>query len=98
MTGAAIEQSTTALAQLAYLYDAAHWQAARATMPTEQRERMDELHDQLQRQGLTPAERTEEQQLLALCRGTILVRARAAALLKQRGYDVADPAQFTPLQ
>jgi hypothetical protein len=46
---------------------------------------------------LTNEERIEEETLLTLYRETLLVRAQAAVLLKQRGYDVSDPAQFTPL-
>lgn len=87
----------SALAQMAYLNDAALWQAARATMTAGQRERLAALHDQKQGGRLTAAEETEEQALLALYRDTLLVRAQAAVLLKQRGYDVSDPEQFTPL-
>ncbi len=87
-----------ALAQMAYLNDAALWQAARATMTASQRERLEELHDLLQHAGLGEAERNEEQQLLALYRETILVRAQAAVLLKRRGYDVSNLKQFEPLE
>ena len=83
--------------QLAYLNDAALWQAARSTMVPEQRERMEALHDTHQRTGsLTPEEQAEEQALLQLYRETVLVRAQAAVLLKQRGYDVRNPEQFAP--
>jgi hypothetical protein len=85
------------LAQLAYLNDAALWQAARTTMPGAQRERLEALHEQQQRRALTDEEKTEEQSLLTLYRETILVRAQAAVLLKQRGYDVSDLSQLTPL-
>jgi len=94
----ASEKLRTALAQMAYLNDAALWQAARATMPAEQRDRLEALHHQQQRQGLTAEEQAEEQALLALYRETLLVRAQAAVLLKQRGYDVSDTRQFTPLK
>lgn len=93
----ASEQLRTALAQMAYLNDAALWQAARATMPAEQQERLEALHHQQQRQGLTVEEQAEEQALLTLYRETLLIRAQAAVLLKQRGYDVSNPQQFTPL-
>lgn len=96
--GSAPEKLRTALAQMAYLNDAALWQAARATMTAEQRERLEALHDQQQREGLTAEEQADEQALLALYRETLLVRAQAAVLLKQRGYDVSDPQQFTPLE
>lgn len=93
----ASEKLRTALAQMAYLNDAALWQASRATMSVEQRNRLEALHHQQQRQGLTAGERAEEQALLALYRETLLIRAQAAVLLKQRGYDVSDPQQFAPL-
>jgi uncharacterized protein YnzC (UPF0291/DUF896 family) len=85
------------LAQMAYLNDAALWQAARATMLAEQRERLEALHQKQQREGLTPDEQAEEQALLRLYRETVLVRAQAAVLLKQRGYDVSDPQYLAPL-
>ena len=88
----------TALAQMAYLNDAALWQVARATMLTEQQERLEALHHKQQSQGLTTEEKAEEQALLALYRETVLVKAQAVLLLKQRGYDVSDPQQFTPLK
>ncbi|MGH2593778.1 MAG: hypothetical protein ACRDGG_09720 [Anaerolineae bacterium] len=88
----------SALAQMAYLNDAALWQVARTTMTTEQRERLEALHDEQQRRTLTSEEQTEERALLALYRETLLVRAQAAVLLKQRGYDVSDLKQFEPLQ
>jgi hypothetical protein len=87
----------SALAHLAYLNDAALWQAARTTMPVEQRERLAILHDKQQREPLTAEERGEEQALLALYRETLLVRGQAAILLRQRGYDLSDPEQLTPL-
>ena len=86
-----------ALAHMAYLNDAALWQAARTTMSPEQRTRLATLHDKQQYTSLTPEEQAEEQALLRLYRETLLVRAQAAVLLKQRGYDVFDPEQFTPL-
>ena len=87
----------TALAQMSYLNNAVLWQAARATMSEPQRDRMEELHTKQQREGLTALESEEEQALLRLYRETILVRAQAALLLKQRGYDVSDPEQVAPL-
>lgn len=87
----------SALAQLAYLNDAALWQAARSTMLPAQRERLEALHDKQQREGLSAEEQQEERTLLELYRETVLVRAQAAVLLKQRGYDISDPQQFAPL-
>ncbi len=96
--GTATAALRSALAQMTYLNDAVLWQAARATMPTDQRVRLADLHAEQQRRPLTADEQTEEQGLLDLYRGTVLVRAQAAAILKRRGYDVSDPAQFTPLE
>jgi hypothetical protein len=67
-------------------------------VPAAQRERLEALHDKQQcGESLTNEERIEEETLLTLYRETLLVRAQAAVLLKQRGYNVSDPAQFTPL-
>ena len=96
--GVATPDLQSALAQMAYLNDAALWQAARATMSPELRERMADLHDEQGRRRLSTEEQVEEQRLLELYRGTVLVRAQAAALLKRRGYDVSDPSQFAPLE
>jgi uncharacterized protein YnzC (UPF0291/DUF896 family) len=87
----------SALAQLAYLNDAALWQVARSSLTPDQRERLEALHDKQQREELTAEERQDEQALMQLYRESLLVRAQAAMLLKQRGYDVADPQQFAPL-
>ena len=86
------------LAQMTYLNDAALWQAARSTLASEQRERMATLHEAQQRRLLSIEEQAEEQVLLKLYREVVLVRAQAAVLLKQRGYDVSDVAQFEPLE
>jgi len=88
----------SALAHLAYLNDAALWQAARATIGIDQRKRSQLLHDLKQQRPLTNEERAEDEALLRLYRETVLVRAQAALLLKQRGYDISDPGQFAPLR
>jgi hypothetical protein len=95
--GTASSGVRSSLAQVAYLNDAALWQAARSTMAPEQRARLSALHDKQQRSGLDPKEKADEQALLSLYDETLLVRAQAAVLLKQRGYDVANPEQFQPL-
>lgn len=98
VAGSATAPVRTALAQMAWLNDAALWQAARTTLAPVQRERLAALHDKQQREGLGPAEQDEERALLALYRETLLVRAQAAVLLGQRGYDVREPGQFEPLE
>lgn len=91
------ETLRTALAQLAYLNDAALWQAARSTMLPEQSRRMEELHNKQQSTSLSTKEQEEDQKLLALHRETVLVRAQSAVVLNQRGYDISNPLVFSPL-
>jgi hypothetical protein len=86
----------SSFAQLTFLNDAALWQAARATMQSDQRERLEALHDKQQREGLSTAEHDEEQVLLGLYREMVLLRGQAAVLLKRRGYAVHDAQQFEP--
>ena len=87
----------TALAQMAFLNDAALWSAARTTLQQEQQHRLESLHDKQQRGALTSSEQAEEQPLVKLYRETQLVRAHAVMLLMQRGYDVSDPQFFSPV-
>ncbi len=78
-----------AVAPLALLDDASLWRAARSRLAEEANACLEELHFKRQQEGLTDA---ETQSLTALVRQyerALLVRARAAALLKERGHDVA---------
>lgn len=86
------------LAQMTYLNDAALWQAARATLSSTQRKRMENLHHKKQREELSAEEQVEAASLETLYLDTLLVRAQAAVLLKQRNYDISDPTQFSPLE
>jgi hypothetical protein len=83
------------LSDLAALDDEALWQAARTTMTMEQRDRLEELLEF--KPSLTTEEQVEVQALVALYQKITLVRAEAAVLLKNRGYDISDPSQFVPL-
>jgi hypothetical protein len=87
-----------ALAQMTYLNDAALWQAARATMPPALKARLEALHGKQDGEPLSDSEQTEVERLEQLYRDTLLVRAQAAVLLKQRHYDVTDPSEFAPLE
>jgi len=60
--------------------------------------RSQSLHDPEDARPLAPDERHEEQALLGLYHQAVLVRAQAVRLLKLRGYDIADPTQFSPLE
>ena len=73
-----------ALTQMAYLSDAHLFQAARTSMPSHFQERLALLNDQAQKDGLSKIEESEREKLLTLYRETLLVRAQAAVLLKQR--------------
>ncbi len=81
-----------AIAPLALLDNAALWQAARGVLPQDSAAQLEQLHLKQQREGLSE---TEAQTLLGLVRlyeRAMLVRAQAAALLRQRGHDVSELA------
>jgi plasmid stability protein len=78
-----------AISPLSVLEDASLWQAARAHLSPEDASRLEELHRKRQREGLDDAEARELPPLVRRYERFMLVRARAAALLKQRGHDVS---------
>jgi hypothetical protein len=78
-----------AICPLIVLDDAALWQAARSHFPTDAAQQLEELHLKRQRAGLTEAEAQTAAALVRQYERAMLVRAQAAALLKQRGHDVS---------
>lgn len=78
------------IASLALLDDLELWRAARCRVPTDVAARVEELHILRQKRELTGAEVQTLNGLLRQQERTMLVRAHAAALLKLRGYDVAE--------
>ncbi len=78
-----------AIAQLVFLDDAALWQAGRSKMASDAAERLSELNAKRQREGLTESEQQESELLVRQYERSMLVRAQAAALLKQRGHDIS---------
>lgn len=77
-----------AIDSLVVLEDAALWQAAQSRLADDVASELEALHDKRDRVGLTDS---ESQQLAALLRQyerQMLVRAQAAALLRERGHDV----------
>jgi hypothetical protein len=88
-SGALLSELADAIAPLALLDDEALWRAARSRLPAEAAERMEALHHRQQREGLTPAEAEDLAALVGQYERAMLVRAQAAALLKQRGHDVS---------
>jgi len=81
-----------AISPLALLDDEALWRAARSHLPAEAAAQMENLHLKRQREGLTEAEAQTLAGLVRQYERTMLVRAQAAALLKQRGHDVSELA------
>jgi plasmid stability protein len=78
-----------AISPLSVLDDAALWQAARSHFPADAAQQLEELHLKRQREGLTEAEAQTTAALVRQYERAMLVRAQAAALLKQRGHDVS---------
>jgi plasmid stability protein len=78
-----------AISSLAALDDEELWRAARSRFPTDDAERFEELNTKRQREGLADAEAGETAALVRRYERAMLVRAQAAALLKQRGHDVS---------
>ena len=77
------------LAQLSLLDEAALWRAARTSFAADAAHQLEDLHLKRQRDGLTDHEAQAVAALLQQYERVMLVRAQAAALLKQRGQDVS---------
>lgn len=75
--------------QMAYLTDQELWRAARATMTPAENERMQGLLLKRQSEELSPEEEAEAEQLAQRQERVMLLRARAAMLLKTRNQDVS---------
>jgi len=84
------QETTEVLSQLRFLDDEELWQAARTRMFPEQAEQLERLNLKQQREGLTPDEQQERDQLLHCYEQTMLVRAQAAVLLQERGHYVSE--------
>jgi plasmid stability protein len=78
-----------AVSALHLLDDAALWRAAQSRLPTEVVTQIEDLHLKRQFEGLTPNETQVLATLMRRYEQTILVRAQATLLLKQRGHDVS---------
>jgi hypothetical protein len=77
------------VASLRFLDDAALWRAAQNRLPAEIATRIEDLHLKRQFEGLTPNETQALATLMRRYEQTMLVRAHATLLLKQRGHDVS---------
>ena len=65
------------------------WQAARSRLPAEEAEELEALHHKRDREGLSDEEKRRLAGLMKRYERFVLLRAEAAALLKQRGHDVS---------
>lgn len=83
------------LNQLRFLTDQELWQAAKSQASVEDNESMQRLLEKQQREGLTAPELEQVQTLSARFNQIMLVRAKAAVLLTERGHDISILA--TPL-
>ena len=79
-----------ALAPLVLLDDEELWRAARSHLAADAATQLEELHHKRAREGLTEAETQTLAALVAQYERAMLVRAEAARLLKERGYDVTE--------
>lgn len=77
------------LTELGMLDDEGLWRAARSELPREISAELERLHFKRQREGLTSVEEGMVQNYLRQYERTMLVRAQAAVLLQQRGYDIS---------
>jgi plasmid stability protein len=79
-----------AISHLHLLDDQTLWRAARSHLSAEVATEMEQLHLKRQREGLTENETQILNNRVHQYEQTMLIRAQAAALLKQRGYDVSE--------
>lgn len=78
-----------AIAALHLLDDEDLWRAAEHRLAKEKADRIEELHFKRQSEGLSASEIEALATLMKEYTRVMLVRSRAAALLKQRGHDVS---------
>lgn len=84
------DELAAAVSSLPLLDDTALWQAARSHLAEEAAEALAELHRKRQRAALTDTERETMDSLVREYERAMLVRAKAAALLHERGHDISE--------
>ncbi len=82
------------LAALALFSDDALWAAAESSLSPAQQRRLEQLSNVADRRSLTAAESSELSQLLEQYDRSVLRRAKALAVLAQRGYQIPDQTAF----
>jgi plasmid stability protein len=77
-----------AVAELRKLNDKALWKAARSHTSAKTVSKMEKMHFKQQNESLSELEKQSLAQMLYEYEKTILIRAEAAGLLMERGYDI----------
>jgi plasmid stability protein len=77
------------LAQLDTMDDAELWRAARSRPSKKSAAQLEALHVKRQREGLSESEAQVLAELVGQYERSMLIRARAAALLKEHGHDLS---------
>jgi plasmid stability protein len=75
------------LSKLPTMADAELWQVARSSLSRQKAARLEALHLKRQREGLTASESRLLADLVEDYERSMLIRAHAGALLKERGHD-----------
>ncbi len=83
------------VARLDNMDDAALWQAARSRLSKKEAAQLEVLHLKRQKVGISESEASALAELVQRYERSMLVRAQAAALLKQRGCDLSGLAAKT---
>lgn len=78
-----------AIGALHHLDDEALWRAATTCLAPEKAAELEDLHLKRQAEGLSASEAEAAATLMKEYTRIMLVRSRAAVLLKQRGYDAS---------
>lgn len=81
---------TDEMVQMSFLTDAELWQAAQLAMTSAENQRMQVLILHRQQEGLSSEEAREIENLVQRQERVMLLRAKAASLLRQRGRDVSE--------
>jgi hypothetical protein len=84
------------LAAMAMLSDAALWAATESSLSAADQRRLRQLTHAGGRRSLSVAEKAEMQRLLDLYDRSVLQRAKALAILAQRGYELPDRSDLPP--
>ncbi len=84
------QELSEALSQLEAEDDQALWRKARSHLPTKSAHRLEALNSKQKNQGLVAEEKDELSQLLYQYDRYMLLRAHAARILKERGYDISE--------